>query len=308
MAPKPKAALFLNPQTAGGRNRPEAAIAILAQQFELAVHAPCGIEAMRATVVRAIREGAGVVIAGGGDGTVNLVANAIADSVVVLGILPLGTANDFARHIGLPGDPTAAARRIVEGRVRRYDALAANGCRFCTVGGIGLVTECAVAAHRLKARESLLGWCATRLGTAIYPIVAAARISFGSHRPWPIKLSWKESDGTERAVPSMLSHGMFFTNQRRLGGSLTLSVNAQNDDGAFEICILHATSRFSLAKTLLAARLARPLGRSVTTKTGITRARIEAAQEIGFMGDGELLGTGKHFELEILPGKLAVVG
>ena len=258
--------------------------------------------------MREAREGCELLIAGGGDGTVNLIVNAIAGTDATLGILPLGTANDFAQHLGIPRHPGEAARRIVAGRVRRYDVVAVNGRRFCTVGGVGLVTECAQDANRLKSGGQPLRALARGLGSSIYPVVAVAKILFGERRHWEAKLVW--CDPRNETLPALTApvHAMFFANQAIFGGGVTLPVDACNQDGNVEICVVGPASRLRLLRILIALRLARPIDRKLMPVHRATRVRIELARDAGFLGDGEVLGVGRHFELEVLAGALPVVG
>ena len=85
-----------------------------------------------------VRQGAGLVIAAGGDGTVGSVAGELAGSSATLGILPLGTLNHFARDLGIPFDLAAAAKAIAAGTMRRVDIADVNGRAFVNNASIGL--------------------------------------------------------------------------------------------------------------------------------------------------------------------------
>src|SRR5689334_24434616 len=86
----------------------------------------------------AAAEGYAIVIAAGGDGTINAVAHGIARTRTALGILPLGSANDLAREYGIPSDAGAAARRIAERSPRSIDLVEIDDRVFCGVGGLAL--------------------------------------------------------------------------------------------------------------------------------------------------------------------------
>src|SRR5215472_10531782 len=88
---------------------------------------------------RAVEEGFARVVAAGGDGTVNHVANGIAGSNAALGILPMGTVNVFAMELGLPSNDLERCWEIVQaGNTRLVDLPSANGRYFVQLGGIGL--------------------------------------------------------------------------------------------------------------------------------------------------------------------------
>src|SRR5689334_21725474 len=98
-------------------------------------------EAGEATVLAAdaARRGVDVVAAAGGDGTVNEVVNGLDGFDVPLGIIPLGTANDFAKQVGIPADADHAMDVILQRKPRRLDTASLNGRRFLnvSVGGVG---------------------------------------------------------------------------------------------------------------------------------------------------------------------------
>lgn len=78
-----------------------------------------------------------VIVAGGGDGTVNEIVNGLAGKPIALGLMPLGTANVLADELKIPREPAALARVLAEGPVRTIHAGLANGRRFCMMAGTG---------------------------------------------------------------------------------------------------------------------------------------------------------------------------
>jgi diacylglycerol kinase family enzyme len=108
---------------------------------------------------RAAREGNGVVVAAGGDGTVNAVAAQIVGSRAALAVIPLGTLNHFARDVGIPLDLDRAVRAIVAGHRQRIDVGAVNGRIFVNNSSIGLYPS--VVIRREKRRRQGSGrWAA----------------------------------------------------------------------------------------------------------------------------------------------------
>jgi diacylglycerol kinase family enzyme len=99
-----------------------------------------------------------VLVAGGGDGTVSAAAAALADGDVVLGVLPLGTLNHFAKDLGIPLDLDAAAAAIVAGRTARVDVGEVNGRVFVNNSSIGLYPEIVLDRERQRRRLGRGKW------------------------------------------------------------------------------------------------------------------------------------------------------
>ncbi len=93
----------------------------------------------------AVAAGPELVVVGGGDGTVSRVAGALAYQDTVLGLLPLGTTNNFARNVGIPSDLPSAVEVIVNGKVADVDLGRAGDRLFTNVAGIGLSADVAAA-------------------------------------------------------------------------------------------------------------------------------------------------------------------
>ena len=90
---------------------------------------------------RAVKAGHPVIVGGGGDGTMNAVASAVAGSPSAMGVLPLGTLNHFAKDLGIPLDLEGAARTVVANRQARVDVAEVNGRIFINNSGLGLYPE-----------------------------------------------------------------------------------------------------------------------------------------------------------------------
>lgn len=95
------------------------------------------LEELDALIARAAREAFDAVIAVGGDGTVHEVARRLIGTSLALGIVPAGSGNGFARHIGLPANPRRALIDCAEGRVVAIDTAEVNGVPFIGVMGVG---------------------------------------------------------------------------------------------------------------------------------------------------------------------------
>src|SRR5688500_14445270 len=114
---------------------------------ELAVTYDAGDAA--AFAADAADRGVDVVVAVGGDGTLNEVVNGLDGRETPLGVVPLGTANDFARQIGIPNDADHAMDVILQRKPVRIDTASLNGRRFLNVstGGIGAEATAETPSH-----------------------------------------------------------------------------------------------------------------------------------------------------------------
>ncbi|MGA0595114.1 lipid kinase [Enterovirga sp. CN4-39] len=174
-----------------------------------------------ASVATTIREGArefDLVIVGGGDGTLNCAAPGLVETGLPLGVLPLGTANDLARTLGIGPDPVSAARTIVEGRLRAIDLGEVNGRLFFNVASIGFSAELA----RELTREAKKRW-----GTLGYALAGARLLA--RTRPFT---AFIEHDGETLKVKTVQ---IAVGNGRHYGGGLTMDPDAQPDDGCFHV-------------------------------------------------------------------------
>ena len=103
---------------------------------------------------RAVEGGATMVVAGGGDGTINAVASAVVGTDATLGVLPLGTLNHFARDLSIPTDIEAAIRTLVDGRDATIDAGEVNGRIFLNNSSLGLYPS---LVHHREQQQMRLG-------------------------------------------------------------------------------------------------------------------------------------------------------
>jgi diacylglycerol kinase (ATP) len=170
------------------------------------------------------------VVIGGGDGTVNAAAAALVDLGRPVGLLPLGTANDLARTLGLPREPDAAAEVIAAGATKAIDLGRANGRYFFNVASIGL----SVAAARRLTGERKRRW-----GALGYPI--ATLDALRSARPFWATL---ECDGQRLELDAMQ---IAIGNGRHYGGGMIVSDAARIDEGLLHVYALESMSLPQLA-------------------------------------------------------------
>lgn len=221
------------------------------------------------------------VILGGGDGTMNAAAEALVETGLPLGILPLGTANDLARSLGIPLDPVAAARLITTAQARPADLGWVNGHYYFNVASIGFSAE---LAGELTA-ESKKAWGV--LGYAVAAVRVLRRV-----RPFTVTI---EHDGqTERVTTIQASVG----NGRHYGGGMTVEAGAAVDDGKLDFYSLEVAHWWRLLALLPALRRGTQ-GRAQDVRAfKTTEIRLSTRKPRPVNTDGELTTyTPAHFKV-----------
>lgn len=167
-----RALVIMNPKA--GSCTPEQVRAVLDESFgahgwTYTLYETSPDDDLRDQVRRAREEGCDLVVAGGGDGTVSLVANELAGSAIPLGVLPLGTANVLARELGIPTDLGQAVALLVgPHREREMDLMRVNGRHFILQIGIGLDSLMIKDTDReAKRRFGRLAYLATLVGKLV---------------------------------------------------------------------------------------------------------------------------------------------
>lgn len=134
-----KRVLFLtNPGSARGSDDPSSVRRVLEQHGIASEHYELKPETDIGALIRSSADKAEAVIIGGGDGTLNSALPALMETGLPLGVIPLGTANDFARGIGVPLDPVEAAHLICRAHIEAIHVGEVNGRPFVNVANIGL--------------------------------------------------------------------------------------------------------------------------------------------------------------------------
>jgi YegS/Rv2252/BmrU family lipid kinase len=175
-------------------------------------------------VVKGVLDGGDVdlLILGGGDGTVSSVVDFLAGTDVVLGLLPLGTANDFARTLEMPTSVAAACETIANGKVVDVDLGLAGDNYYVNVASVGL---------SVGVTRALSPQMKKRMGVVAYPV--AAMKAFFTHEPFDAKLSFPDGDHApvehERLLQVAIGNGRFY------GGGLAVSPEAGMDDGTLDV-------------------------------------------------------------------------
>jgi YegS/Rv2252/BmrU family lipid kinase len=163
-----------------------------------------------------------LLVIGGGDGSVGAAAGRIAGTDTVLGVLPLGTANDFARTLELDQDPQIAASQMLGGKIVDVDLGKANGDSFLNVASFGL---------SVAVTEKLTPGLKKVLGPAAYPL--ATLRAYRHHKPFTARLEFPEGDNATMELDDLLQVAV--GNGRHYGGGNTVSPTASVDDDLLDV-------------------------------------------------------------------------
>ena len=218
--PAGRALLIVNRHARNGAEQAEAAAeALAAAGLEpLAFDAPEGMSCAESVTAGLARGGFDRVVIGGGDGTLNAAIPGLLKAGLPFGILPLGTANDLARSLGIPFELEAAAQVIAAAAPRPIDLGEVNGHCYFNVASIGFSAE---LAAELKA-EAKKRWGKLGYGVAALGLVRRAR---------PFTVTLLHDGRTERVRTIQVSVG----NGKHYGGGMTVSEDARPDDGLLDV-------------------------------------------------------------------------
>lgn len=177
------------------------------------------------------------VIVGGGDGSLNGAAEGLLKTGLPLGVLPLGTANDFARTVGLPLNLAAAIKAITKGKTTQIDLGEANGHLFFNVASVGFSADLALSlTEKAKKRWGKLG----------YAIIAARLLA--SSRLFTATLEHDGQTEDLRTLQVAVGNGRFY------GGGMTVHADATATDGMLDFYSLEVDHWWRLLKLLPSIR------------------------------------------------------
>nr|WP_246245762.1 lipid kinase [Mesorhizobium zhangyense] len=232
-----RALLVVNPKARRGGETIAPALDVLKASGIEVVDMTAGKDQPIDELIRKQATGCDLVIVGGGDGTLNAAAPALVDLKLPLGVLPLGTANDFARTVGIPPDPVKAAEVIAQGLLTPIDLGEVNGHLFFNVASIGFSAELAAdLSDKAKKRWGKLGY-----GIVAARLLARSRL-FSAHL---------DHDGTTEKIRTLqISVG----NGKHYGGGMTVEETATADDGRLDFYSLEVDHWWRLLALLPSLR------------------------------------------------------
>ena len=241
----------------------------------------------------AVADGARLIVAGGGDGTISCVAGAVAGSDTAMGVLPLGTLNHFARDLNIPLDLGEATKLIAAGKSRRVDAGEVNGRVFVNNSAIGVYP---LMVNDRDAQQERLG-----RGKHIAMAVAAARIllRFSSSR-----LTLTVNDRQAQVDTPLL----FVGNNRyrlELPGAGT---RERLDAGELCVIVLRRKSRWGFCATAIRSLIGRQRPMDIVELDDVQTLRVDSRRpSMTISLDGETATTKPPLTYRVRPKALKVI-
>lgn len=224
----------------------------------------------------AVKAGMDMVVAAGGDGTVNDVIQALAGHTTALGVVPLGTVNVWAREMGIPLTTAAACEVLLDGIHREVDLGRAGSRYFLLMAGIGLDAE---ITQRVEKQ-----WL-KRIGLKFLDYLATAGLLSVTQKPARVTMY---CDGTRRTVSTLM---ILIGNTRLYGGALTFAKRAVADDGQLDVVVVTGGGAMRRLSVFVRAALRRasigPHARYDRCRT----LRLESRTPVPVQVDGEVIGT-----------------
>ena len=210
------------------------------------------------------------VIALGGDGTANEVVNGIVGREIAFGLIPIGTANDFARQVGIPLDADHAMDVILRSKPRRIDTGELDGRHFLNVSTGGVGAE-ATAETPSDAKEAL--------GMLAYAITGMRKL-----RELAPRRARFTGPGFEYDGPFLI---FAVGNARVTGGGTRLTPRASLTDGLLDLCVVEGMPRAEFMKLALAIRRGEHLDHPRVRYAQLPEIHVESDWPITVNLDGE---------------------
>ena len=283
--------IIINPISGGAspraaRARAQLALAVVdAHGDPVEVLLTEGVGHARELAKSAVRRGARLVLAWGGDGTIHVVASALAFDEVPLGIVPAGSGNGLARELGVARRPERAIADALQAVPRPMDLGEIDGRLFANVAGIGF--DAHVAAQFASA---------TRRGLVGYAGIAARALAGYLPRHYRITTGGVRTEA--RAILVTIANAAQFGNNARI------APGARVDDGELDLVVMEERSRIATLcqlPRLFNGTVGRMPGCSIRRIREVT---IESDLPMAYHVDGEPVAGGTTLKARIHPGAL----
>jgi len=224
------------------------------------------------------------IIAVGGDGTLQEVINGLMEADVKVGIIPVGTGNDFIRVVNIPLQPGEALNNVVSGNTKLIDTGRINNRIFHNAVGIGFDAWAVYESLKIKKLR----------GHAVYLYAILKTIL--TYKAPVMELRYNDKTITEKLLLTAIGNGTC------VGGGIKMTPFAKIDDGLLDLTIIQDVNKLkmlqNLAKTYSGEHVKMPQVTVDTSKSIVIRSE----EELAVHADGELIGCNlKEVKINILP-------
>ncbi len=220
---------------------------------------------------RAVERGARIIVAAGGDGTINEVVNGIANTQASLGILPAGTMNVFALELGIPFDLEEAWEIILRGRTRTIDLPRAGNKSFVQMAGVGLDAQ--TVKETTREFKKLFGPL-----SYVFNVIRIA-----AQKQPHITVTLKDGS-THVAAFVLIGNGRFY------GGPFPMFKEASLDDGLLEVYLFKSHRHWNLIRYFTTGSLGLIHFNKDVVHLKTDQVTFDADREVAVEIDGELIG------------------
>jgi len=289
MQDHPRYPLIFNPNARSQRGRSTLRF-LMTHAPRFALYASRSIEDARDLTEKFVREGEPIVVAAGGDGTLNAVVQGLAGTSTALGVLPAGTMNVFARELGLPFNSLKKSLGVLDaGFIKEVDLFEANGHAFMQMAGIGfdaqVIEETALGSKKV-------------FGPMAY-LMSAVRV-LGDKPP---KMRVTCEDGRiEEGVCVMAGNGSLY------GGQLKLFSKADNSDEMLDVLLFTEVGYKQVMDSLMGIATGDiDAWNSSVIYLQSRSFHVECDREVPMEADGEWIGRVREVSLKPAKRKLRVV-
>ncbi len=232
-----------------------------------------------------------LAVAVGGDGTVHEVAGACTGTNRLLGILPVGSGNDYVKALGIGTKLEKALETLARRRERTVDAGEVNGVRFNNGLGIGFDAEVAEGVSRAPAYLGGVGRYMWSVGRLLW--------GFQCHEA-VLKL---DGERVIEAKTILVAAALGTT----YGARFRLAPDSRLDDGLFDVIWSDEVNRAEVLRLIPAALGGTLLKQKKVHLARVKEIEVDLAEEVPAHVDGEMLSPTRHFRARVLPGALRVV-
>jgi len=292
-------AVFVNTRSGRGKSRDllHAIEARLRRRgFAVNICETSDAENLESRAQEMISTGARFLFALGGDGTLQSLVNAAYGHNVLLGVIPTGGGNDFARALGLPVRPLEALDAALSGVPRAVDLVrvcANGGVTRLYLGGGGVGLDSAAARNANGIFKNLPGR---------WRYVVSAICAYARYKPQRVRVTF---DSPGEAIPAEEIPWRYSTicsvlNTPTFGAGIKLAPGARIDDGVLDFAFLERLSLGELLRVLPRLALEGTLDLPLLIRRKTRKVRIETDNPSDFQGDGELIGL-TPVEMEVVP-------